>query len=120
MTTYSPYARAPRPTFEGNDARRSKTAISRELGACVYFIRCQDGLIKIGFTTRLWGRKCHFAAKWTDVLAVIADGSLELERSMHERFAAHLAHSREYFHPAPELIAYINEIRVRLGVSAVA
>ncbi len=60
-------------------------------------------------------RKRSFGPGWQHVLAV-QPGTLADERALHARFAEHVVSGREYFTPAPDLIAYINEIRLRLGV----
>lgn len=88
---------------------------SKELGPCVYFIRCDDGLIKIGFTTQIHIRRACYGSGWERVLAVMP-GSLAHEKACHALHAAHLAKGREYFHPAPDLLAHINEIREHLNI----
>jgi len=93
----------------------SLTQMADELPPVVYFMRDRDGLVKIGHTTNLAVRRRAFGSGWGHILAIIP-GSREDERAMHARFAKHLAHDREYFHPAPELIAYINTLREALGV----
>jgi hypothetical protein len=98
---------------------KSLTAISRDLGSCVYFIRCKDGLIKIGWTSDLAQRKRSFGSGWQHILAVLP-GDSDDERRLHKQFAAHLARGREYFTAAPELVEHINEIRVRMGVQPIA
>lgn len=90
-------------------------SLSREIGSCVYYIRCTDGLIKIGHTTDLADRKRAFGKGWQHVLAV-TPGSFEEEHAMHVRFRPALARGREYFRPVQDLLAHINEIRGRLGV----
>lgn len=102
------------------NSQQSKTALSRDLGACVYFIRTDDDLIKIGFTTDIANRKRAFGSGWTRILALVGDSTMADEQAMHVRFAAHLERGREYFRPAPELITYINEIRARMGISPIA
>lgn len=88
---------------------------AREIGSCVYFIRCNDGLIKIGFTTNLAGRRAAYGPGWDRVLAALP-GTLAHEKACHALHADHLAKGREYFYPHPDLLAHINEIREHLGV----
>ncbi|GAA0454064.1 hypothetical protein GCM10010361_17660 [Streptomyces olivaceiscleroticus] len=76
----------------------------------VYFMR-RERLIKIGTSTNLGTRASQLAMR---VLATI-EGGESTERRLHARFAPLLAFGREWFHPAPSLIAYINEIRGREG-----
>jgi hypothetical protein len=84
----------------------------------VYFIRCEDGAIKIGTTTDIANRKRAFGYGWTHILAVIP-GDRVLEHEMHVRYAEHLVRGREYFRPVPELIDHINEIRASMGITAI-
>lgn len=98
--------------------RETPTGICHDLPPVVYFIRTDDGLIKIGHTTNLATRKRAFGSGWERILAVIP-GSRDDEAAEHERFAKHLARGHEYFHPAPEVLNRINEIRQTLGVSPI-
>lgn len=77
----------------------------------VYFAR-RERLIKIGWTSRLPGRMKSIGAH----PLAIETGDYIRERQLHQRFAHLLvvgdeAVGREWFHPGPDLIAYINELR---------
>lgn len=111
--TYA-HARLERPLVAGE----SLTEICRQLGPVVYFIRCDDGLIKVGHTVHLETRKRAFGSGWEHILALMP-GTRADERSWHERFASHLARGREYFHPHQDLLDAINEIRDRMGVQPI-
>lgn len=93
---------------------QSKKAIARDIGPVVYFFRTKDDLVKIGYTANIAERVFRLGG-WNRLLA-IQPGTLADERDAHERFTGCLARGREYFHPFPELIAYINEIRGAMGV----
>jgi hypothetical protein len=74
----------------------------------VYFAR-RERLIKIGTTTNLRHRMMSLHAQ---ELAT-EPGDLIRERQLHQHFN-HLrasGRSREWFHPEPDLIAYINQLR---------
>lgn len=133
MTKHAPSARAawghgshltdpdrdnPRSSLAAG-SRKSLTAISRDLGSCVYFIRCDDGLIKIGWTSNIAQRKRSFGSGWQHILAVVP-GDESDERALLDRFASHVRRGREYFDPAPELVEHINGIRGRMGVPPIA
>lgn len=79
----------------------------------VYFAR-RERLIKIGTTTNLTLRLRSLHAQ---ELAT-EPGDIVRERQLHRRFAHLLAshRSREWFHPEPDLIAYINELRAASGI----
>lgn len=118
MRTTAPQFNDGERVFTGGD-RRSKTAQARDIGPLVYFIRSRDDLIKIGYTADLANR-CMWFGGWSTVLAIVAGATMADEHALHERFAESLARGREYFHPTPDLIGHINEIRGRLGVPAIA
>lgn len=78
-------------------------------GPVVYFARAGlDGPIKIGFSARFKTRIAQLrTSSFHDiVLLATISGSLQTEHELHQRFAA--AHIRgEWFHPVPELLAYV-------------
>lgn len=86
------------PTVHGTRPRRGHVnpradrrpatlaSIYRELPPVVYFIRTDDGLIKIGHTQHLERRRAVFGRGWDRVLAVVP-GDLDAEKAMHARFA---------------------------------
>lgn len=79
----------------------------------IYFIRAiESGKVKIGFSTQ---RQKRFSAIMTECpepveLLVTMRGTIEDEHALHIRFALH-RHIGEWFRPAPELLAYIDEVR---------
>lgn len=97
----------------------SFTRLCGDLPPVVYFIRVDDGLIKIGHTAHLADRKAVHGRGWERLLA-IEPGTRDDEAALHRRFASHLARGREYFNPAPELMEYVNNVRVQLGVQPLA
>lgn len=82
----------------------------------VYFAR-REHLIKIGTTTNIRNRMSSLHAQ---PLAT-EPGDVARERQLHLRFRHLLAsgQSREWFHPGPDLIAYINELRAAAGAQPV-
>ena len=82
----------------------------------VYFAR-RERLIKIGTTTTLAARMTSLHA---EALATVP-GDTVRERQLHRRFEHLRASSRspEWFHPEPDLIAYINELRAASGIPPV-
>jgi hypothetical protein len=87
------------------------------LGQVVYALRTPDGLIKVGCTTDLDTRlrwfRCHVAEP--ELLCFLA-GGFDLEASLHDRFAASRAHGREWYHPTPEVMEWVNATRDSLGL----
>lgn len=81
----------------------------------IYFAR-RDSLIKIGWTSQIRQRMMALQGK---VLAT-EPGDIVRERQLHRRFSHLLAQGREWFHPQPELIAYVNELRDAAGAPPIA
>jgi len=82
----------------------------------VYFAR-RERLIKIGTTTNL---RLRMTSLHAEALAT-EPGDLVRERQLHHRFMHLVAsgQSREWFHPEPDLISYINELRAASGIQPV-
>lgn len=77
----------------------------------VYFLQPTDGgPIKIGYTDNLDQRRLQLQFHYGTPLALLAtmDGGKEVERAIHERFAAHRIGRTEQFRPVPELLAFID------------
>lgn len=78
----------------------------------VYFIRADNGLIKIGVAADPKDR-LHTLSTMSPVglslIAVIPDAGAKGESNLHRKFAAHRSHG-EWFRPAPELVDYIKGI----------
>lgn len=85
----------------------------------IYAIRLPDGIIKIGHTREIMARRRHFDSTPEAILA-IKPGTYDEEQAIHEQLAPHRARGREYYHPTPEVLAYVNGIRDDLGVSAIS
>jgi len=77
----------------------------------VYFIqRGSDGPVKIGFSKNPKGRLASLQTGIPERLHMLATvpGGKEEEQRLHRRFGPHCIQG-EWFHPAPELMAYIGE-----------
>lgn len=102
-----------------NETRSSSiTRICADLPPVIYFISTDDGLIKIGYTTDLFARKQWFGKGWERLLAITA-GSLEDEAALHQKFIEHRAKRREYYHPHPDILSHINELRTAMHVDPI-
>lgn len=82
----------------------------------VYFVQeSASGFVKIGYTSksveqRMSTLRCANPHQLTLLAAI--PGSIRAEVRLHARFeTAH--HFREWFHPVPELLAYIDEISAK-------
>lgn len=76
----------------------------------VYFAR-REQLIKIGISVELRNRMRSVA---TSTLAT-EPGLLMRENQLKQQFHHLLAVGREWFHPGPDLIAYVNGLRSAAG-----
>lgn len=82
--------------------------------ALVYFLRDDTGPIKIGTTGQLGARVTQLRRRFSASLRLVltVPGSFQEERALHKRFA-HLALGHEWFAPAAELLAFIEEAKQR-------
>ena len=80
----------------------------------VYACRLSGGIIKIGCSSRLDRRRRCIAAE-AEVLGFIP-GDFDDEAAIHGRLQAHVAHGREYYHPAPAVMAVVNAMRDRFNL----
>lgn len=94
------------------DAIADQIPRPRSRGRIYVLRRHRDGAIKIGWTSSLRSRllahqRNHGAL---ELLAHFA-GTVKQEHALHARFVAHLAEGREWFHPHPELEAWISTLK---------
>lgn len=80
----------------------------------VYFIKPVGlpGPIKIGFSTLGKARLMNISTWSPFPLEIVASaaGTVEIERAVHNCFA-HCHSHREWFHAAPDLLAFIEKVR---------
>lgn len=105
--------RAETPARRATDAELAPTTPPAPRGpqAVVYFIqRGDDGPVKIGYSRNPKGRLVSLQTSIPERLCIlgIVDGGKTEEMRLHRHFSAHCIHG-EWFHPAPELLAYIRE-----------
>jgi hypothetical protein len=98
--------------------RRAIYEAMADLGDVIYAIACPDGLIKIGFTTKLLHRRHQHGAAFEDILAVMP-GTYEEEQLIHQSLREHVARGQEYYRPHPDVVDFVNEIRSRAGISPI-
>lgn len=77
----------------------------------IYFIQEDSGPIKIGSAESVKGRLSNWQTHTIKCLKVLAkqEGGRNLERRLHKRFES-CRIKGEWFHPAPELMEYINSL----------
>lgn len=85
----------------------------------IYAIRCPDGSIKIGWTKNLGERRRPLNTEPEAILAIVT-GTYDDEQEIHSRLSAHVSHGREYYRATPEVLGFVNELRAKLGVAAIA
>lgn len=115
-------AKANRPRSMGSTrfetARRTSVrALSADVGSVVYAARLSDGTIKIGYTADIYKRM----AKLGGMSAILAlkPGGLDEEQAIHRTLTEYRAHGHEYYHPVPEVLAVVNEMRMAYGMSPI-
>lgn len=96
---------------ESNSPKRMRSAV----GEVVYAVRMPDGLIKIGWTGDFGRRKERLGAA-AEVLS-LQPGTRADEATIHAQLRAHRAMRHEYYHPAAEVLAVVNEMRATLSLA---
>lgn len=90
----------------------------REDVAHVYFIRRDDGLVKIGYSHDPAVRLSQLKQQHQCGMEILAttSGARAAEKYLHERFSAHRA-TGEWFHPADVLMRHIAGLRSRAAIN---
>ncbi len=101
----------------GQESTRSVSALIRELGPVVYYLRV-GALVKIGYTTNLAERLKRYPPDST-LLAWRLQGTRDVEAEVHARLASSLAHGREWFHPSDEVRAEIADAQEACGIARI-
>ena len=96
------------------------------VGAVVYAARLADGTIKIGHTEHFADR-LRYLQRYTgqDVeLLAFRPGTYEDEQAIHASLVPHRVditpQAREYYSPAPEVMAVVNDMRATLDMPPLA
>ena len=79
----------------------------------LYALRLDDGVIKIGCTKNLQMRRNHFGD--AEIIG-FAFGDFEDEKALHKALVPHRHHAHEYYNPAPEVMAVVNDWREPFGL----
>ncbi len=85
----------------------------------VYAVQFPDGIIKIGCTGDLATRLSAFQADKGALLG-FRFGEYEDEQALHASLKAHVARGREWYHPAPEVLAVVNDMRTAFNLPPIA
>lgn len=104
-------------TVERPDNLPSRRQALIALGQVVYAARTQDGCVKIGCTSNLYQRLAQLGA---DDLLGFTQGNFDDEAKIHAGLVDHRARGHEYYHPTPEVLAVVNEMRERFNLPHVA
>ena len=114
------YPLSNKPVTAEQDRMRLIRECLRDLAGVelIYAIRLPDGIIKIGHTKDLMARRRHFDSGPEAILA-IKPGAYDEEQAIHAKLAPHVARGREYYHPTPEVMGFVNDLRGRLGISPI-
>ena len=83
----------------------------------VYALRLADGTIKIGHSGAVTRRRNHFNE--AEIIAFRV-GDVRDEQGIHQQLVAHRSNGREYYHPHPEVMAVVNDMRDDFGLPHIA
>lgn len=98
---------------------RDRNAALRALQGCesvVYAMRVDGGIIKIGWTTQLVTRRENLVGQ----ILGFRPGDYDDEQAIHASLIEHRARGREFYHPTPEVMAVVNDIRGHFNLPAIA
>jgi hypothetical protein len=93
--------------------RRKRRLKALDRGYCnVYFVQDEAGMIKIGYAKNVGTRYANLQACNASELRMLvwAPGDSVAEERLHSAFARHRRNG-EWFAPAPEILAYIAELK---------
>ena len=82
----------------------------------LYALRLEDGVIKIGCTKNLANRASGLHGN----ILGFRPGDFDDEKAIHDDLKAHRARGREYYHPRPEVLAVVNDMRDDFGLPHIA
>lgn len=102
----------PEPTCLARSRGRDRAEALRSLTmgrTVVYAIRVKDGTIKIGCSSQIWRRRAVLSGE----LLGFTFGDFEDEKAIHATLVAHRRRGREYYHPADDVMAVVNDMRSR-------
>lgn len=90
-----------------------RIAIGALKGSCVYYVRRSDGLVKIGFSTRLAARVKGLATEFGPLeLLATEPGGLKQEQLRHRQFKRNRVEG-EWFRPNGPLLKHISALNVK-------
>lgn len=97
-------------------------ALMDAMGSVVYAARLADGTIKIGWTEHFGDRLRSLKSYVGQDVELIGFrfGDRDDEQAIHASLTAHVHHGREYYNPAPEVLAVVNEMRESLNMPQLA
>ena len=101
-------------THEPSFAQSCQQINSR--GPVLYAIRLADRLIKIGWTSDLYGRwRQLVCTDHAEEFLAFTFGSRADETELHRRLTEHVARGNEYYHPHAEVLDVVNSWRAEFG-----
>ncbi len=99
-----------RANIEKREQSRAVRAVTALWPSVVYAVRFPDGTFKIGCSTNLAARHRKFRAKGGEIVGFMA-GDFDDERAIHQSLHHAVMRGREWYHPEPEVLAVVNEMR---------
>lgn len=84
--------------------------ITADLRSCVYFVQVGD-VIKIGASGNVKSRMASYPPHRKLLYVHYCPDAWDLEKELHHRFREHLHSGKEWFKPAPEILALIKQMK---------
>lgn len=91
--------------------RQALLLLQQANASLLYAMRTDDRLVKIGCSSNLAQRHYEFGFKFL----AIQVGTFEDEAALHQRLRSQVARGQEFYHPTPEVLRIVNEMRASIG-----
>jgi hypothetical protein len=92
-----------------------RTAQLDGLGPCIYAVRTQDGLIKIGWSTEVGERVTRIGGVGS-ILGIRLGATRADENRLHRSLKGEAVRGREWYTDTPPVIAVVNAMRAEMGM----
>lgn len=92
--------------------------LAADVGPVIYAARQPYGIIKIGHSTRIYNRLAALGG--LDLLLALKPGTVADEQAIHATLKDHRWQGREFYYPAPAVLAVVNDMRLAMRLDPIA
>lgn len=114
MAKASRYSRSAQQRMHDFHLVESIAQVGHSIGPCLYAIRTEPQVIKIGYSEDVYWRLRRYGVSLSNVLAIVP-GTLADERDLHRRLKPYRASGHEFYRVCQPVIDEVNAMREHLG-----